>query len=65
MRFEFDEITEVTVHYVTTTDSEIHTLRRNGPDNWEYLIGESWEPVYDCRDLEREFQKHRGPCFPN
>ncbi len=32
-------------------------FRRNSSDNWEELIGESWEPVFDVGDLEIEYQK--------
>lgn len=30
-------------------------FRRNGPYNWEVAMGESWEGVNDCDDLEAAF----------
>ena len=36
--------------------SESEQYRRNGPDNWEILLGESWETLYLCEDIEAEYQ---------
>lgn len=49
---------------VTPTEAEIVEVesgdwtifRRGGPDSWECLMGESWEPVYDTGELEAAYQ---------
>ena len=46
----------VICHYVETDDPDWSSYRRSGSECWEVLMGESWEPVYDCDDLERQFQ---------
>ena len=46
----------VICHYVETDDPDWSSYRRSGPECWEVLMGESWEPVYDCVNLERQCQ---------
>jgi hypothetical protein len=29
---------------------------RYGADNWDVLIGESWEPLHDSRAIEHDYQ---------
>ena len=38
------------------------SYRRMSADNWEVLMGESWEPQYPCEKLEEAYQewKNRG-----
>lgn len=57
MTTQIKSIEPVTCHYVETDDPDWPSYRRNGgPECWEVLMGESWEPIYDCSDLERQFQ---------
>lgn len=46
----------VICHYVETDDLDWSSYRRSGSDCWEILMGESWEPVCDCANLEHQFQ---------
>ena len=57
---EIIEITESVSHYVTTDEKHHSEFRRNGPDAWERLYGETWESVTDCTDLEAAFQVRMG-----
>lgn len=43
-------------YYVETDHPDWPQYRRSGADCWEQLMGESWEPVYDCAELEQQFQ---------
>jgi len=31
-------------------------VRRYSMDNWEQLLGESWEPLYCCKEYEKEYE---------
>jgi len=42
---------------VTTDQPEFNEYTRYGPDCWYVTMGESDEPVYDCRELERLYQE--------
>ena len=43
--------------WIVETDEDTWFIhRRNGPDNWEVMMGESWEQFYNCEELEKEFQ---------
>lgn len=33
------------------------TYQRDGRGNWEVLMGESWEPVFNSAVLEKEYQR--------
>jgi hypothetical protein len=50
-------VTSVQAEIVETDDSFYPTYRRNSVDNWEQLMGESWEPVYDSDKLEKAYQE--------
>lgn len=52
---KFLEIRIVKSHIIETDASEFPTFRRNGFGNWENLMNESWEPVYDCKELDAMF----------
>lgn len=41
---------------IETDADEWPTYRRYGPDNWENLMGESWETVFDTERLEAAYQ---------
>lgn len=44
---------------VSVTEPHFDEYRRLGPCSWFLEIGwGSWEPVYDCEELEKAFQKH-------
>ena len=38
-------------------DNEIY--RRYSADNWEVLMGESWEPLYNCEEAEAAYQNFK------
>jgi len=42
--------------WVFETDRDFPIVRRNGPGDWENLMGESWEPI-DGEWLESEFNR--------
>jgi hypothetical protein len=47
-----------TYHFVTTDETDWPYYRRWGPENWENLMGESWEPSYTSETtLEVAFQE--------
>ena len=53
------EITAVLSHVVTTDDKDYPIYRRNGPDNWEQMMGCSWECVLSgVEELEAAYQAH-------
>lgn len=54
-----------TVHFVTTDESEYNQYIRYGSNNWSVTIGESEEPVYDCEELEKEFQLYQEGLSDN
>lgn len=31
-------------------------FRRYSADNWEVLMGEAWEPLYTCEEVEAAYQ---------
>lgn len=43
--------------YQVITDEEYNQYTRYSDNCWTVTIGESDEPVYDCEELEMEFQK--------
>ena len=49
-----DEVKSVIVE---TDDSEWPFYRRNSHDNWEVLMGESWETYYYCKEIEMAYQE--------
>ena len=52
------EVTKSTVFYVKTGGNEPRQYTRYSSDNWSVLMGESEEPVYECQELEEEFQRY-------
>lgn len=52
------KITPVTGERVTTDENEFNEYIRYGADCWYVQMGESDEPVYECRELERLYQEH-------
>jgi hypothetical protein len=49
------EVSEHSYFHVKVDSSYWPNYRRNGPEDWENLMGESWEAIYDCEDLEKAF----------
>ncbi len=50
---------------VGTDQDEYPTYRRHSSDNWENLMGESWEQHYHCEEIEEMYQGYRRdgePC---
>lgn len=56
------EITEVVSEIIETDKEDFSTYRRYDPNNWENLMGSTWEPEFDnlfCRELEAAYQKFK------
>lgn len=51
------EIDKSEIYYVTTDEKEYNEYIRYSSNNWMVKIGESEEPLYDCEELEAEFQR--------
>jgi predicted metal-dependent hydrolase len=52
------EVEKVTVHYIeAVVDYRTTSLRRNGPNSWERLYGESWEGIWDDEPYEKAYQE--------
>lgn len=45
------------IYYVTTDEEDYNEYIRYSASSWMVRIGESEEPMYDCDELEEEFQK--------
>lgn len=45
------------IYYVTTDDEDYNEYIRYSSSSWMVRIGESEEPIYDCDELEKKFQK--------
>ena len=52
------EVHPISSVIVETDEDEYPTYRRNGPDSWENLMGESWESFYACEHLEHLYQNY-------
>lgn len=52
-------ITPISCESVITDESEYNEYIRYGSGYWTVRIGESDEPVYNCADLERLYQKYK------
>jgi len=50
-----ERVTKITCHFVTT-DEETYT--RYSENSWSVVMGESEEQVYDCADIEKEYQEY-------
>ena len=50
----------MTTHYMVIRNApnweHYEEFRRNGPEDWEVLMGMSWEPVFECEKLEEGYQ---------
>jgi hypothetical protein len=44
-----------TNYYLETDDKNYPFYRTNGKGNWECIMGQSWEPVYNIIELQRMF----------
>jgi len=64
---KIEKVTQVVSYLIETDNKEFHTFRRNSKDDWEVLMGESWEPIYTypgssweskIKGLEEQFQDH-------
>jgi len=51
------KVEPVTSEYITTDNKEWPIYRRNGPDSWENLMGNSWEEAYDYEELEEAYKE--------
>lgn len=51
------ETREIKAVGVTTDEAE---YTRYGADAWYVTVGESDEPVYDCKEIEILYQKYKG-----
>lgn len=49
-------ITPVVAKIIETDEENYPTYRRGGPEQWENLMGESWESYYDDGELEAAYQ---------
>lgn len=54
------KITKVKSHIIRTDEGYWSTYRRNGPEDWEQLMGESWEGINSCEKLEELFQEAKN-----
>lgn len=57
-----DKIISISPSFSEIIETESgETYRRCSPDNWEMLMGESWEPIYFYREekLERMYQTYK------
>jgi len=52
------EIREVISVIIETDKEDFPTYRRYSADNWENLMGTTWEPEYDCDEIEAAYQKY-------
>jgi hypothetical protein len=43
---------------IETDRDEFGTFRRHSADNWEVLMGESWEPEYFPETIESLYQQY-------
>jgi hypothetical protein len=44
------------VYFVETNESNYSFYTRYDADNWTKRMGESDEPIFDCEELEKQFQ---------
>lgn len=54
---KIEEITKAEIHFVTTDEEDYYEYTRYSATNWTVRMGESDEPVYDCKELESMFQR--------
>lgn len=51
------KVSKITAHVVDTDEAEFSHYTRYSATSWFVTMGESDEPVYDCEELEKAFQK--------
>jgi hypothetical protein len=54
------EVKRIEYFFVTTDDTDYRTYRRSvdgNTDDWEVLMGDSWESYNDANELEQLFQR--------
>ena len=51
-------IRKAVVYFIETTDSQWPTYQRMSANNWQNLMGESWENIFYEEELEKEFQQY-------
>lgn len=52
------KVTPIHGFIVITDQDEQFNYTRYGADNWYVTMGESDEPVYDCKEIEAMFQEY-------
>lgn len=50
-------VTKAIIFYIETDEKDYHRYIRHAANSWTVAMGESDEPVYDCEELEKMFQK--------
>ena len=61
-----DEEREMKIIKIETIESKLvktesEQYMRYAADNWDILIGDSWEILYNSDDIERMYQDLQGP----
>lgn len=54
------KVTPVTSEIIDIDGADWGTYRRHSADNWEVLMGESWEPLYSCEEAEAAYQAFKN-----
>lgn len=54
------EITPFSGEYVTVEGEQYIQYRRMGPDNWEALMGQSWETEFFADEIEAAYQEFKA-----
>lgn len=49
-------VTTLVAKFIETDEENYPLYRRGGPEQWENLMGESWESYYDDGELEAAYQ---------
>jgi hypothetical protein len=52
------KVTPISGFIVETNEDEQFSYTRHGADCWYVKMGESDEPVYDCKEIEAKFQEY-------
>ena len=52
------DVFEQKAFIVETNENEYYEYTRYSEDNWFIRMGESLEPLYNCEEIEKEFQKY-------
>lgn len=54
------QATQTLAEIVEVEGEEYPTYRRSSAGDWEVLMGESWEPVFFCEELEAAYRLFRS-----